>query len=347
MPFSPFLFDPHQLRAARDRILDRFPLATQRQPPGLELLFQMMEGMDLNQAIAWGESLGDSEKDLLCRYFSRCTRPRALLVLTLILAGLKDRRAAQVARWLFLLLPGLEQWEEFKPYWQQHQVQELVANEAPWITRYLAQQPLPPQLDFVMDQLERGKLELDQLDLGFPGDSPLFRSLLHFLFHEGARLMACLHPDRAAEEAARYLDSGADQQVRNYLMFFPIDSWKPQLLQAIYQKRGVPNQRSSAFFAPLERGVIWSFRRALFRPELDSVDSESFELWERWIHRCFDLRWIQGVIHIYIYPFHIIEEPQRSLLHLLQNEKSVRIIQRDGQWSSKMESLLQEFTVWD
>ena len=156
-----------------------------------------------------------------------------------------------------------------------------------------------------------------------------------------------LHPDRAAEAVMNYLDQGKDDRVRNYLQYYPIDHQKPEVLKAVYKTRGVPNQRAVPFYDRLERGIIWTFRRALFAPELDSFDPERFDLWERWLHRCFDLRIIQGIAHIYIHPFHVIEEPQRSLIHSLKNPNRVQIIERDGRWAGNMEALLQKFTTWD
>ena len=176
-----FSFDPHQLRAARDHIVARFPIAN-TEPPGLDMLFEMLEGMDLAQAEEWAKSLGDREKDLLCRYFTHCRRSRAIMVLTVILGLLNDPRCSQCARWFFMLLPSNSLWEELKPYWLQNRIQELVATEAPWVTYFLEKQPLQDQLEFVMDELSRGALELEQLDVGFAGDSPLFMALLNYLF---------------------------------------------------------------------------------------------------------------------------------------------------------------------
>ncbi len=342
-----FAFDPHQTRAALKNIAAAFPIEREKEPAGITTLFQILEQMDLAGVGHWCAFLSSRDLDLMCRFFFRSRNPRVILALVVVLAHLKDRRFIQVIRFFFLLYPDKGQIRELKRFWQILHMEDLLAGITYWIGKYMEGEEQGDLLRFVLGELQAGTVTLNDLETDFSLDLPLLEQLVHILFKRGGSLVTGLNPETAARLAMTFLEQGRDPELRTYLHHYPKEYWKPGFMDALYDKKGPPNPRIHPFYAQLEKGCLWIVRQKLFQPRMEAMSGFRLEFWERWLHRCYDCRWIQGTAHLFIHPFKIVEESDRSLVFALGDAiKPIEIIEYDILWSQKMEALLSEHIQW-
>jgi len=342
-----YSFHPHQTRSAYETIARLFPMTRSKELQGLDALFEMLEQMNLESACNWGKTLGIAELDMLCRHFNRTRRSRVVLAIAVLLASRGDRRCAQVVHYFFLLNPPPEEWAHFVIYWKKLKMENLTAANLPWLSLFLEQEPLPFAIDFVKDALASGKLTTHTLVGNFTHRLPLFMMLIDFLFADGAKWLKDLKPDLAGELAMGYLQTGSFSRVKTFLQYYPSEGWTEDFIQTLYQTKGPPNSHENPFYASLEKGTLWSIRKYLFTAQLEGMAARRRNLWERWLHHCSEWNNIQEVPHIFIHPFKIIEEPDRTLVFLQEEPlKVIEIFEVNSFWEKQMENLLSEYIQW-
>ncbi len=336
-----------KMRLALNHLQQLFPFESEKVPAGLTQLFQMLSQMSLDQAGPWGDQLRQNQRDLLCDYFTHAPNPKVVLAISLILDRQRDDRFAQVLRFFFLMNPKPNLIEELRRRWSGMTFYQKLAGPGRWINTYLASTPSPDLLAWLSDCLAKEELTIKELISGFSQQTPLFHLLTDFFFEKGGALLASLQPEWAAEQVVHYFKRDQTLLVLNYLRYYPTRFWKPEFLQALYQAKGNPDPRQGGFWEDLDRGTLWRVRRALFEPMMEALSDARLELWQRWLHRCVDWKLRQHIAHIYIHPFHIVEEPDASLVYPQENALNpIEIINYDSKWSLHMEKLLSEYVKW-
>lgn len=341
-------YDPQKTRGALERIRARFPLHNEGKPLGLDQLFSRLEQMHPSTAALWGERLSHQEINLLCAFFHRTQSARVLLAISAILVHRGDLRCCQVIHYFMLLLPKEGDLRSFAGYWGDPTRTEFIAGNLPWVVRFLRQSPMPAVDQYVREELLAGRLTLAILEANFSRDTPVFERLTSFLFDEGAAFLSGLQPDIANERVSTYLEREDLKRLRNFLVFYPETQWQPQFLEKLYREKGPLDEHRSKFYRSLEKGSLWKVRQAMFRPRIESISADRLEFWQRWLHRMSDLKWIQGIVHIYLHPLKIVEEPERSLVFLQASTgvDPIEIIVRDPYWERRMEEILAEYAHW-
>ena len=341
-------FEPlPRMNVALHRLQEAFPKDEEKIPAGLQALFQMLAQMSLDDVGRWGELLSEVQRDMLCRFFTEAPSARVVLAIMVLLDHLRDDRTEQVMRFFFLMDPTNRDMAELAARRDKLNFIGNLAGPTRWIDQYLAQNPRPELLPWLQDKISQGQISQKELISGFSHQAPLFRRLTDFFFEEGGALLAELQPEWAAERVDYHFRRDHVPLVLNYLRHYPTRFWKPEFLQALYRAKGEPDPAVGGFWQKLDRGTLWRVRRVLFEPMMEPLSGDRLVLWQRWLHRCIDWKIRQGIAHIYVGPFQIVEEPDASMVFPKENALDpVEIIDYDGRWAQRMEKLLSEYVQW-
>lgn len=345
---KPFRLHALNLRFAVSELMKRFPLEQEHMPMGLELLFQMLERLGLDEVVAYGEMLEKREVDLLSGHFDRTKNTRVLLGIAQILASRQDHRAlGAIRRWLHYLPPNPEL-NYLRQVWNPRGFRELFAGELPWLHRLMAVRG-QAMVPFFIDAIHQGQLLLPDLVMGMPEEvTPLLLAMETELFTKGGPGIKQISPARAHRLAEEFLKKGRDDAVRNYFIHCPESNWPPPLVRMVYEKKGAPNRRQNAFYEGLPKGVMWGLRRLLFEELIaeGGLDHRRTIFWKRYLHHAQDAYWQGATLVLHVRPMRIIERKEHSEIVLGKEHRNPQIIVLGPMWEQEMKALLNDYIQW-
>lgn len=335
-------------RMALSALVKRFPIQRDRLPVGLDLLFEALNRMAIDDVVAYSRSLTPQELDLLAGYYDRATHSRVLLAVALILGSSKDMRAqGAVRRWLHHL-PPMPEVMYLRQVWHAGGFRELFAGEVAWLHDLMEPTASKP-IDFLLDRIHAGSLTLNDLMLQMPDEiTPLIQALEWQIFSKGGPGISQIPSHRAAALAAKFLSEGKDEAVRGYFLSSPESGWPLSLVKLIYSQKGPPNERKNAFYSGFPKGVIWSLRQQLFQSILaqGTLDQRRMVFWRRFLHHLQDAFWQGQTLVLVLKPLRIFETLGKTKVVIEGGNVSDLIYPLDAHWEREMTDLLNDFVSW-
>lgn len=344
----PFRLNALHTRMALSELAKRFPIDQKQAPIGLELLFQVLGRLGLDEAVTYGEMLEPKEIDLLAAFFDRTQKTKTLLAIALILSSRKDDRAlGPLLRWLHYLPPGAEV-NYLRQVWNARGFRELFAGEQVWLHDLMAGKR-PHLVDHFVEEISQGRMRLRDLQLADSDEiTPLFQQLEMAIFSRGGIGITQIPAARAHHLARYYFEQGRDDVVRNYFINCPETKWPINLVKLIYQKKGAPDGKREPFYAGFPKGVMWGLRRQLFKTIIGEgeLDGRRTQFWNRYLHHCQDVYWQGQVIVMDIHPMRIFEKTKQTDVLMGTTDPQKITIALDGMWERDMIDLLNDYIPW-
>lgn len=343
-----FEFQPDETARSVSRISKLWPSALERMGSDFRALFHRLSSMGINQVLAWAEGLMPGEIDQICDKIHQAPDARTTLAIVFILASRDDRRLAEASRYFFFTQPDQEVIDLMRTHQQRVSLAEKLTELLPWFVPLLSEEVVPNVLQLATNLLERGQLDLNELDESYV-HTPLYRSLIDLAFDKGGAMLQRIKPKPAHERAMVYLKQGHWPRIVRYISEYPSTHWRPSFLEALYKIKGRPAPHENAFYAGLPEGSLWTLRKRLFQSRMNHSKSPQTQqaYWLAHLHRCQDWVSLEDGVLIVMRPLSILEEKNGTRVRMLDDEdREIAVIPHDHSYEHKMNGVLQDFLPW-
>ena len=345
----PFRLNATHTRLALEALQERFPIVEERLPMGIELLFNVLGRLGLDEVIPYGEMLEERELHLLATFFNRAHQTKVILAVALILASRKDSRSLQAVRRWMHYMPPMAELSYLRQVWNSRGFRELFAGEVPWMHELMTDRKNRPLVAFFLERIDRGAMQLSDLVMGLPDEvTPLIQTLEMEIFARGGLGLAQISPARAFQLAERFLKGGREDAVRAYFIHCPESNWPMSLIRLVHNTLGPPDPSRHPFYAAMPKGVIWGIRRQLFQTLIGEgeFDGRRTTFWMRYLHHAQEVVWQDGTLVITIQPLKIYELKASTEVILGGQTERRMVFRLDGMWEREMTDLLNDYIQW-
>ncbi len=311
----------------------------------LQRLFQRLATMTPAELARFAREARSAQVDLLCENYHIAPSAACLVAIAELLCLRHDTRWVVVAAHAFCQLPTQSLQVRLRAAWSNQAEHLALPPDFAWLTTWLEQAELTNPLDHIISWLRAKRFPFEGRDALF-FSTPLFEQLSNWLFAEGGPLLTWLAWETAASRAFIYLKDDDQDRLRHYLFHYPHNQVPANLLEALYQRYGRLDPKSTPFFRPMEEHTLWGLRSVLFgKRMLESFSPKpQKDFWQTRLHRCQDWFYRDGVTTVIIQPLEIVEKLEYSLVKLPGGGE--RQIAHDAHFEQAMESMVARYLGW-